>query len=203
MWMKKIRFILAGIFFSIISAVHALEQQQQEIKLIARIKSMGNKVELVKDQKSAPIMTELAKPELKKIIDSLETGDEALIEGHLRYRPKGIETETMPAVFVISSIRPISLKRLGHMEGKFIEEPKELMLTDKAPFAPKSIPVSGELIGAITFTASLLMLQDLTSSQASSNPQHQLNSGLIFSAGSLATGLLIYEQISGKKKTRK
>jgi hypothetical protein len=51
-------------------------------------------------------------------------------------------------------------------------------------------------------TMGLLMLQDLSVPENEPKARKDLNAGLIFSAGALATGVFIYEQIRGKEKVK-
>ncbi len=176
--------------------------QNEEIKLVARIKNKGNEIQLLKDNQPAGVKTVLKNHKLQKIINAFEPGDEALITGHLQYKVKGVEAETTPAIFVIDSIKPVSLKRLGIQEKTFIEDPKSFLISQTPAPAPKTIAVTKEVAAAITMTASLLMLQDLTAKPSEPGVKKDINTGLIFSAGAIATGLFIYEQITGKTKPK-
>ncbi len=176
--------------------------KSEEIKLVARIKNKGSEIQLFKENRPAGVKTTLANPELQKIINDFEPGDEALITGHLQYHVKGVEAETTPAIFVIDSIKPVSLKRLGIRENTFIEDQKSILISPAPTPTPKTIAVTKEVAAAITMTASLLMLQDLTAKPSEPSVKSDINTGLIFSAGALATGLFIYEQITGKTKAK-
>jgi hypothetical protein len=176
--------------------------QTEEIRLMARIKNKGSQIQLVRDNQSAGVKTVLGSPDLQKVIDDFEPGDEALITGHLKYQIKGVEAESTPPVFIISSIKPVSLKRLGIQEKTFVEDPKAFLISPSPAPAPKTITVTKEVATAITMTASLLMLQDLTAKAGEPGVKKDINTGLIFSAGALATGLFIYEQITGKTKPK-
>lgn len=174
----------------------------ENVKIFARIKSINNQVKLIKDEKVAPIDSALKNKSLEKEIAGLEAGDEALIEGHIVYESSTVEgKQAFRPIFVIESIRPVSLKRLGKVEMK---EQDQLIQLQPLPsnFERKgTIPVTAEVAGAITLTASLLMLQAQT---AGNQPEFKqdLNAGLVFSAGALATGLFIYDQIVANKKNK-
>lgn len=174
----------------------------ENIKIFARIKSINNEVKLIRDEKVAPIVSTLKDKAIEKDIAALEAGDEALIEGHITYEPSVVEgKQAFKPIFVIESIRPISLKRLGKVE---IKEHDQLIQLQPLPadFQRKgTIPVTAQVAGALTLTATLLMLQNQT---ATNEPgvKTDINSGLIFSAGALATGLFIYDQIIATKKNK-
>ena len=83
-----------------------------------------------------------------------------------------------------------------------MEEEKVVVFKGEAPFEPKSLPVTGPVASAITMTMGLLMLQELSVSENEPKARKDFNAGLIFSAGALATGVFIYEQIRGKEKVK-
>lgn len=199
--MKNFLFLISAIFLTTALALHA-STPGDEVKIIARIKTSGKVLELEKDGQKAGVKTQLARPELQKALEALEPGDEALITGRLHYVLKGVEGEGSQATFVIESIKPISLKRLGKIDQKFIEDQKQFVIRPVTGTGPKTIPVTGDVANAITMTASLLMLQNLTATEADPGVKKDLNTGLIFSAGVLATGLFIYEQLTGKAKDK-
>lgn len=177
--------------------------KQENIKIFARIKSVNNEVKLIRDEKVAPVTSSLKNKSLEKDIASLEAGDEALIEGHIIYESSTVEgKQSFRPIFVIESIRPVSLKRLGKVE---IKEHDQLLQFQPLPssFQKKGvIPTTAEVTGAMTLTATLLMLQQQTAGDDTGDLRKDINAGLIFSAGALATGLFIYDQIKDSKKSK-
>ena len=199
--MKKFKFCF--LIFLVTFSAYA-RPKVEEIKVIARIKTSGHQVKIKRGEETSNIKIKLSSKELSETIRNLEPGDEALITGHLDYEIKGVEENISTPIFVIHSIKPISLKRLGKMnqkiDEKLIKEEREINFRTEEVTNPKTIPVTAEVANAITVTLGLLMLQDLSATENDSKMTKDLNAGLIFSAGALATGLFIYEQISGKNK---
>ncbi len=180
--------------------------QQEEIKLIARIKAQGREIKIVRGKETSRVNIKLSHKKLLQTIKDLKPGDEALMTGHFEYLMKGVEEKSSSPIFVIDSIKPISLKRLGEMNQKINEktlgEEKVVVFKSEAPFEPKSLPVTGPVASAITMTMGLLMLQDLSVPENEPKARKDLNAGLIFSAGALATGVFIYEQIRRREKVK-
>jgi hypothetical protein len=185
-------FILFVLLFLAVTEAMAWEP----VQILARIKSVDNQYRIVKSDGSASVSASLKEKELIEVIKNLNPGDEALIEGFITYETKIWEgrSEFTP-VFIIEAIRPISLSRLGKIEVK--EEAS--FTTDFSPqannYEPLTIPISAGAASAITLSASALMMSSLTANENQPKAQHNINNGLIFSAGVLATGFFIYEQI--------
>jgi hypothetical protein len=194
-------FLISLVLFSIYA-----QPKEDEIRIIARIKASGHKVKIKSGEKTSSIKIKLSSSELFKTIKNLEPGDEALISGHFDYEIRGVEEKISTPLFVIHSIKPISLKRLGkinqRINEKSIMEEREIILGSEEVLGPKTIPVTSEVANAITMTLGLLMLEDLSASENDPKMRRDLNQGLIFSAGALATGLFIYEQINKMKNSR-
>ena len=206
---KTLRFFMKKITtFLIILSLFTIKTsaQQEEIKLIARIKAQGKEIKIARGKETSRVNIKLSHQKLLQTIKDLKPGDEALMTGHFEYLMKGVEEKSSSPIFVIDSIKPISLKRLGEMNQKInektLEEEKVVVFKSEAPFEPKSLPVTGPVASAITMTMGLLMLQELSVSENEPKARKDLNAGLIFSAGALATGVFIYEQIRGKEKVK-
>lgn len=168
----------------------------EEIRIFARIKEIKNSSVIFKTENS--VATGMKDEKLKKELASIKPGDEALIIGKIRYQPKTIENKTtFTPIFIIESIRPISLKSLGKVKFK-----EEDIHTNFYPmlvsYSPKSIPLSSDAASAITLTAAVLLMSSLTATGNEIETKQALNQGMIFSAGALATGLFIYDQLKGK-----
>ncbi len=175
----------------------------QDIKLIARIKTVNQQVQIIQNGKKAPIIGALNNKKLLKSISHLKAGDEALIEGHIVYEKTPdpeLHHKKLTPLFIIDSIRPISLSDFGATNA--IVHEQELHIGPEDYLTQRgTLPVSPEVASAITLTASLLLLEELTSKNQVSTLDNNMNTGLIVSAGALATGLFVYEQL--KKKTKK
>jgi len=206
---KTLRFFMKKITtFLILLSLFTIKTsaQYEEIKVIARIKAQGKEIKIERGKETSRVNIKLSHKKLLETIKDLKPGDEALMTGHFEYRMKGVEEESSSPIFVIDSIKPISLKRLGEMNQKInektLEEEKVVVFKSEPPFEPKSLPVTGSVASAITMTLGLLMLQDLSVPENEPKARKDLNAGLILSAGALATGVFIYEQIRGKEKVK-
>lgn len=179
------------------------ESIHQDIKVVARIKTVNQQVQIIQNGKTAPIVGTLRDKKLMKSISQLKAGDEALIEGHIIYAKNPdpeIHRKKLTPIFVIDSIRPISLKDLGAREA-IVHEQELHIETDNYQTQRGTMPVSSDVASAITLTASLLMLEELTAKNRVSTLDNNMAPGLILSAGALAAGIFVYEQL--KKKSNK
>jgi hypothetical protein len=138
---------------------------------------------------------------LSQKLKQLAPDEEVLLQGEIFYeKVKGTDGQLQP-VFVIDSVRPISLRKLGKMDDFKVSE-KTVTFTLKNPnFAPKALNMPEKAVGAITMTASILMLKSLTTNAATEpRGRDQMNSALIFSAGALAAGSFILEELLKSSK---
>lgn len=168
---------------------------EDNVKVFGRIRNTGDSLTLVRSREGDAIPCMLNDPELKETISNLNPGDEVLAEGYISYLSTTIEGEMRP-VFIISSLKPISLARLGDVNRGEISEPRAFYPGPGKVYSPMAIPVSAQVATSITMTGSALLLQSLT---AGPHPdvRHELNSGLLLFAGIMATGLFIFEQMIG------
>lgn len=195
--MKTILLILSLLFTFTLAASDP--KDHQEVRLLTKIKSKGNHI-LIQRPDGAAITGHLEKKELEKSLAELEPGDDALIEGYISYESIMIEgSKSIRPKFTVTSIHPISLKRLGKVDMKEVER---FMPQDLSPlsFEPKAIPLSSKAINAMLLTASVLTVQSLTTSDSTPQGAQNINTALFFSAGAIATGVFIYEQIVNKAK---
>lgn len=176
----------------------AQDLPSEEVRIIARIKQIDQKSITLDNTNN--VSTRLDDKNLQKEVSDLKAGDEALITGKIYTKSKTIEGKTVfNQVLVIESIKPISLKELGKVKLK--EEDIQVKFHPHLQDSfPKTIPLSTDAANAITLTASVLLLESLSSTGNEATMRRDLNKGLIFSAGALATGLFIYEQLKGKKQ---
>jgi hypothetical protein len=179
----------------VLSSLHCLAEtnSMEDIQILARVHSI----------KEAEALTghaiELEDEGLSDILQKIKPEDEVILKGYMTYRPDKSDTKiNMNPVFHIQSIHPVSLKRLG-ITQQTVEEPN-LIFTTTAPKGPATIPVSAEVAGAMTMTASILLLQDLTTSGATQPMKADIEKATFLSAGALATGYFIWKQIKSPKK---
>jgi hypothetical protein len=174
-------------------------EPHENIKIFARIKQTGKNIRIIKENTNQSVKGSLKNHSINEELSRLQSGDEALIEGYISYEIDNRESnKKLKPVFIIESIKPISLKKLGKFETKIQE--REIHIQEATEQSRQGgIPVTGEVASAITMTASLLLLENLAAEKQTPAYQQNMTPGLIFSAGALATGLFIYEQMKGKK----
>ncbi len=187
--MKYLSLILLFTSFLSLAAPNAME----DVHVLARIHSI----------KEAEALTghaiELENKGMSEVLTKLKPEDEVLLKGYVTYKPQRSDTKiNMNPVFHVQSIHPVSLKRLGVTAQK-VEEPN-LTFTAASYKGPATIPVSAEVAGSITLTASVLMLQNLTNAGGSQPMKADLERATFLSAGALATGYFIWKQIQSSKK---
>lgn len=171
----------------------------QEVRLLTKIKSKGSHI-LIQRPGGATVTGHLESKELEKSLADLEPGDDALIEGYISYESIVIEgSKSIRPKFTVTSIHPISLKRLGKVDMKEVDKFRPQDLAPQT-FEPKAIPLSSKAINAMLLTASVLTIQSLTTDDSTPQGAQNINTALFLSAGALATGVFIYEQIVNKAK---
>jgi hypothetical protein len=189
------------LFFLLVTSLAFPQEKEphENIKIFARIKQSGKNLEIIKNTDTQAVVGTLKDNTIKQDLEGFKSGDEALIEGYISYVVDSRDNKKdLRPVFIIESIKPISLSKLGKFEAKVHE--KEIHIQEPIEPSRKGvIPVTGEVASAITLTASLLLLENLAAQNQNPAYQQDMTPGLIFSAGALATGLFIYEQIKGKK----
>lgn len=170
-----------------------------DLRVIGRLHNEHNGLTLVRSLDGKPIPSVLHDQSLKKYINSLLPGDDVVVEGNITYITSYDEDGSqLEPVFVITSLRPISLSRLGDGPAFPVDEHLPGKITGKT-YSPMVIPVTTEVASAMTLTTSLLFMQSLSASATDPEVRQELNSGLIFFAGALATGVFIFEQVFGHK----
>lgn len=175
-----------------------------EIEVLGKVKMKGNSIEFIpRNQSDAMAVPSLVKDQkLINSISSLESADEAFVKGHVIFQKFDSDGNgQMKPVFVIESVKPISLKRIGDI-GDMQDFPRkqDYLILKADSFAPWSIPVSTEIASAITMTSAMLLMQSLTASPLQPEGIQQIQRGLILSAGALMTGALIIEKFTIKDK---
>ncbi len=174
---------------------------------MARVKVSSNGIELIRSSNGDVIPSRLKSKELEKSLRKMSSGDEAIVRGHIAYEGFSQIEGPIPhqAIFIIESIKPISLKSLGKMDSQLEGQNLYFPLDRRESYSPQGFPVTKKVASAITLTAAALLLQSLTSHPNQTQELKQLDSGILLSAGIFATGLFIYEQItdthSGSKKS--
>ncbi len=185
-------------FFFLFSLSTFSETETERVKILVRIEQQNGELRIFRSTNGDVIPGAFANKNLVDELKKLEEGDEVLMEGHINYRPTfSMERTSFKPYFMIESIRPVSLKRLGQINFKLPESSLQL---DQVPgeFRPLTLPVSTEVASALTMTTTLLLMDSLTSGSGDPSGRQDLRRGLIISAGTMATVLFIYEQMKGK-----
>ena len=186
--MKNLLIILS-LLLTVITA------RAEDVTVVARIHS-------VKDAEKAFRLPVILENEgLTAVLTKLDPEDEVILKGRVEYHPVTHEGRTeMNPTFHVEKLIPVSLAKIGKME--FVPVETKMRVSQSPAYAPKTIGVSGKVAQAMTLTASLLMLKELSGNQKSQPQTDQLNTGLIFSAGVLATGVYLWEQLKNPKDDR-
>ena len=171
----------------------------EEITVIGRIEGQGAALRIIRSMEGDALPGLIQNQELEKKLGELQKGDEVLIKGYITYQSFSLEEgKQLTPIFIVQSLRPISLSRLGKSEDAKIPE-LQFSSNNQKHFSPLGIPVTTQVASAITLTSSMLLLQSLASGPNDVQIRQQLNSGLILFAGAMATGIFIYEQIKSYK----
>lgn len=177
------------LFFATLSiTVYSLEQTT----VIGKIEKRGNSVRLIRSVEGDVIPSMLQDQTLLDAVNGLNTGDEAVVMGHITYLTSVEGATSLSPVFVIESIKPVSLKELGNLSGTRVEAPL-LPLSTVSAYSPSGIPVSTEIASAMTITGSIMLLHSLNTSVVQPQLSQDLNAGLFLFSGALMTGAFIYD----------
>lgn len=193
--MKKITILLLifGIHFAWGDSMHV-----EEFTIVGRIEGHGDALRVIRSLEKDVLPGMLQDKQLEKNLAALQKGDEVVIKGHVAYEMFSIEGQThQRPILVIQSIRPISLEELGKIDGTLI--PETFKVKTQKTYMPLAMPVTTEVASALTLTTSMLLLQSLTATSNDPQISKDINTGMIIFAGVMATGIFIYDQISGNR----
>lgn len=183
-------------FLLVLSLLIVFTARADDVTVVARIHSLKE----AQDTLHYPVILE--NEGLSSVLKKLDPQDDVLLKGRIEYHPVTVEGKTrMNPTFHVEHIVPVSLAKIGKVELVPVEQ--KITFATKPPFEPKTLGVSGKVATAITLTASILMLKELTGNQTTQPVQNDLNTGLIFSAGALATGAYLWEQFKTPKNSQK
>jgi hypothetical protein len=191
--MKRNLLLLVLIFL-----IQSAFSSEDTIRALIRIEKKQGHLQVTTTPQGTSLPTVFASKEVRKKMNQLENGTEAIVEGKIHYEFSRIEGSHFSRPnFVISKIMPISLKDLGNIDDTKIESHLNIA-PQKSEYIPPTIPITTEVASAITLTTSVLLMNELTSGQ-SSGLNKDLSASLFLTTGIFATILFIYEQIEGKK----
>ena len=186
------------LFLVLIFLIQSAFSSEDTIRALIRIEKKQHHLQITATPQGASLPTVFSSKEVRKKMNQLEDGTEAIVEGNINYEFSRIEGSNYSRPYlVISKIMPISLKALGNVDNTKIESHLNIA-PQKSEYIPPTIPITTEVASAITVTTSVLLMNELTSSQSSSLNK-DLTASLFLTTGIFATILFIYEQIEGKK----
>ena len=172
---------------------------QDDVRVLARLRTAGAELALDRGD-GTMIPSRLASPELKATLDKIQPSDDALIVGHVSNEISSTEGKrSSRPLFVITGIHPVSLKELGIKNIKVEESLVHLVNLTPKPQAP-TFRTSNEVVGAIVLTASILMIITLKNTATTPKMQQDANGLLLFSAGAMASGSFVYDELVRSKK---
>src|SRR3989344_7003137 len=92
------------------------ETETERVKILVRIEQQNGELRIFRSTNGDVIPGAFANKELANELKKLEEGDEVLMEGHINYRPTfSMEKTSFKPYFMIESVRPVSLRRLGQI----------------------------------------------------------------------------------------
>jgi hypothetical protein len=172
---------------------------QDDVRVLARLKTSGTGLSLDRGD-GTMVPSQLGSPDLKATLEKLKPSDDALIIGHVSNEISTIEgKKSARPIFVITGIHPVSLKELGIKNLKVDEKIVHFAAPTPKPQSP-TFKTSNEVVGAIMLTASILMIMTLKNSSTTPKMQQDANGLLLFSAGAMASGSFVYDELMKSKK---
>lgn len=190
--MKKLLFIL--IQFILTSTLYA-----EELRTLVMVKNDGTRQLVIRNDTNSVLPTRIKDKKVQEVIEQLNSGSEAFIEGHIEYEYVGSDNSgSMHPYFVIEAIHPVSLKEIGEIGNINLASARQDIFSSAA-YAPLTIPVTAEVASAMTMTTGFLLMESLANSGDPAG-RRDMTKALIISSGMMATLLFIYEQIEGKTK---
>ena len=189
---------ITSLIFYVTFLSHASFAQMHEpnVEVLARIKSVGHSIEIIRSLEGDAIPSLLNDKNLEKTLSEMAPGEEAIVRGYISQDlTSGIEGQAISKpVFVIQEIKPISFKRLRPVIGLENEQPHPMVLSFKT-YAPFTLPLSTKVTSTLIMTTSLLLMQSLSAPPSQPSGQKGLNSGVIVFAGLMQAGVFLFEQI--------
>jgi hypothetical protein len=194
--MKKLLF-LSNCLFILITNCYGFDQP---FKAFIRIEKTAHSLKIRPTGAGSSIPAVVYSEEVSKKLSKLDDGSEAVIDGFIRYTYHKTEgTHHSQPFIMIQDIHPVSLKQLGIGPEPMVADQLPIRST-RSEYIPPSIPITTEVASAMTLTTSLLLMNELTSSNSSYSLDKDLRTTLFLSTGLMATIILIYDQIQGKNK---
>lgn len=196
-YMKK---IILFTFVSLFTLTSFSAETDQKVRAFMRIENTlaGIQLHLSNAHESIPAVP--YNQHVKDQIASLSPGDEVMVEGHIHQEFKNSgDVQTIKSFLIIDSIHGVSLNELGKIEMPALDQDNKLY-SSVSTYSPSQIPVSTEVASALTMTASMLLLENLSSGPATDpEGRRQVRQAVLLSSGLMASIIFIYEQIKSGK----
>lgn len=178
-------------------ALNVLSQEVQPIRILSKVIVSGNKIEMHYEDKVIPL--EFENPEtFKKTLGT--SYSDVLVEGFISYKKTLGDSSQFKPVFIVKNLTIITLNELGKITKPGDLDHFKLQMTPKEYYISPKFPITAEVATAATLTGTFLLMDSLSAQNTDPNGRREINKALIISAGSMATLLFLYEQLSGKTK---
>lgn len=191
--MKNSIFAFILVFFT------NLTWSDESVRALVRIEKDQQQFQIIHQETGRPLPVILTNNDLEKKLINANHNDEMVIKGHIIYRPVAtLEAQKMTPFLVIEEVYPVSLEALGLKE---YQVPDAKVKNLDFQYRPFRIPVTTEVASAITITSTFLLLNSLSSnSDLEPAGRNDLRKALFISAGTMATLVFLYDQLTDKTK---
>lgn len=184
--------ILISILFSFSLWAAPLPPQE---RFIGRITKKDASTYIIRSASGVKTMAHLSRPELQRVFEELLPGDEVLADGHVEYVSSFQDSRiSYTPVLIIDNLSPVSLKRLGVTDSK--NQPRSFpSLSLATPYSPGGFTTTANVTSGLILTASVLLFQTLMAPSTGGDPRQDINNGLTLFAGTLATGIFLFDDL--------
>lgn len=191
--MKNSIFAFILVFFT------NLTWSDESVRALVRIEKDQQQFQIIHQETGRPLPVILTNKDLEKKLINANHNDEMVIKGHVIYRPVAtLEAQKMTPFLVIEEVYPVSLEAIGLKE---YQVPDAKVKNLDFQYRPFRIPVTTEVASAITITSTFLLLNSLSSnSDLEPAGRNDLRKALFISAGTMATLVFLYNQLTDKTK---
>jgi hypothetical protein len=176
-----------------------LAWSDESLRALVRVEKDQQQFQIINQETGRPLPVIFTNKDLEKKLNDANHNDEMVIKGHIIYRPVAtLEAQKMTPFLVIEEVYPVSLEAIGLKE---YQGPDAVVKNLDFQYGPFRIPVTTEVASAMTITSTFLLLNSLSSnSDLEPAGRNELRQALFISAGTMATLVFLYDQLTGKTK---